>query len=74
MFPNMNFKLVESIGEFLEENGRNTFDVVFSTTNLDIKQQNVFTVKPIMSPLDKNDLITRVQNKILLPGAKILRA
>lgn len=74
MFPNMNFKLVESIGEFLEENSRNTFDVVFSTTNLDIKQQNVFTVKPIMSPLDKNDLITRVQNKILLPGAKILPA
>jgi PTS system ascorbate-specific IIA component len=74
MFPNMRFKLVEGINEFFVENSRSTYDVIFSTTNIEMKQKNIFMVTPIMSPFEKNALMTRVQNKIILPGAKILPA
>ncbi|GCF94128.1 transcription antiterminator BglG [Enterococcus florum] len=66
MFPTIHFEEANSVDQ-LQSIPESSYDVVFSTINLDIAK-SVYLVKPLMSQLEKNQLINQIQQELLIPG------
>ncbi|MGX2945800.1 BglG family transcription antiterminator [Enterococcus alishanensis] len=66
MFPTIHFKASNSVDQ-LQSISEESYDVIFSTINIESNKQ-VYVVKPLMSQLEKNQLINRVQQELLIPG------
>ena len=66
MFSTIHFQEASSVDQ-LQSVSEENYDVVFSTIPLDSKKR-VYLVKPLMSQLEKNQLINQVQEELLVPG------
>ena len=66
MFSTIRFQEAGSVDQ-LQSVSEENYDVVFSTIPLDSKKR-VYLVKPLMSQLEKNQLINQVQEELLVPG------
>lgn len=66
MFATIRFQEASSVNQLQSVPAEN-YDVVFSTIPLDSKKR-VYLVKPLMSQLEKNQLINQVQEELLIPG------
>lgn len=66
MFSTIRFQEASSVDQ-LQNVSEENYDVVFSTIPLESKKR-VYLVKPLMSQLEKNQLINQVQEELLVPG------
>lgn len=66
IFSTIRFQEAGSVDQ-LQSVSEENYDVVFSTIPLNSKKR-VYLVKPLMSPLEKNQLINQVQEELLVPG------
>lgn len=66
MFPTITFNEANSVDQ-IQSISEDSYDVIFSTVGLESKKP-LYVVKPLMSPLEKNRLINRVQEELLIPG------
>ncbi|MEG1502759.1 MAG: BglG family transcription antiterminator [Enterococcus sp.] len=66
IFSTIQFKEAGSVNQ-LQNEPEDTYDVVFSTIPLDISKR-VYFVQPLMSQLEKSQLIKQVQEELLIPG------
>lgn len=66
MFSTIRFQEAGSIDQ-LQNISEENYDAVFSTIPLNSKKR-VYLVKPLMSQLEKNQLINHVQEELLVPG------
>lgn len=66
IFPTILFEETNSVDQ-LQSISEESYDVIFSTINVD-STKRVYLVKPLMSQLEKNQLINRVQQELLIPG------
>lgn len=66
MFSTIRFQEAGSIDQ-LQNISEKNYDAVFSTIPLNSKKR-VYLVKPLMSQLEKNQLINHVQEELLVPG------
>ncbi|MBM7711947.1 BglG family transcription antiterminator [Enterococcus xiangfangensis] len=67
MFSTIHFQEASSVNQ-LQSVSEEEYDVVFSTIPLDNSKKRVYLVKPLMSQLEKNQLINQVQEELLVPG------
>ncbi|MBF8808281.1 MAG: transcription antiterminator [Enterococcus lacertideformus] len=69
LFPTLFFTQTDSIDR-LHEIDEATYDIIFSTVKINQipLKKSFYLVKPIMSDLEKNKLLNRVQNEWLIPG------
>ncbi|MDT2640772.1 BglG family transcription antiterminator [Enterococcus dongliensis] len=67
MFSTIHFQEASSVNQ-LQSVSEEDYDVVFSTIPLDDSKKRVYLVKPLMSQLEKNQLINQVQEELLVPG------
>lgn len=66
IFPQIDFYQTNSINEFLKNENQDEYDLVFSSIPLQINKK-VYVVNPLMSQLEKNLLIVKVQEDFLFP-------
>lgn len=66
IFPTIHFEEANSVDQ-LQSIPEESYDVIFSTIQVDTTKR-VYLVKPLMSQLEKNQLINRVQQELLIPG------
>ena len=66
IFPTIHFEEANSVDQ-LQSISEESYDVIFSTIHID-SAKRVYVVKPLMSQLEKNQLINRVQQELLIPG------
>ncbi len=66
MFSTIQFQEASSVNQ-LQSVPEESYDVVFSTIPLK-SNKRVYLVKPLMSQLEKNQLINLVQEELLVPG------
>lgn len=66
LFPTIDFSLTTTVDQ-LESISGSDYDVIFSSVPLDTSKKN-YLVNPIMSQLEKNNLIRSVQEDLLIPG------
>ncbi|GGC88914.1 BglG family transcription antiterminator [Enterococcus wangshanyuanii] len=66
LFPTIDFSLTTTVDQ-LETISETEYDVIFSSVPLTIPKK-VYLVKPIMSQLEKNNLMRCVQEDLLIPG------
>ncbi|MGM0214117.1 BglG family transcription antiterminator [Enterococcus sp. AZ109] len=66
IFPTIHFEEANSVDQ-LQSISEEGYDVIFSTINVE-STKRVYVVKPLMSQLEKNQLINRVQQELLIPG------
>jgi transcriptional antiterminator/mannitol/fructose-specific phosphotransferase system IIA component (Ntr-type) len=74
IFPTIDFFATSSTLEF-ENIQSEDYDLIFSTVKLECHtDKKVFIVSPLMSPLEKNQLIIEVQKQVTLPGISLITA
>ncbi|MBO1307796.1 BglG family transcription antiterminator [Enterococcus sp. 669A] len=66
IFPTIHFEEANSVDQ-LQSISEESYDVIFSTIHID-STKRVYVVKLLMSQLEKNQLINRVQQELLIPG------
>lgn len=78
LFPTINFKKATTVAD-LETVAPDDYDILFSTIKVETTKK-LYVVRPIMSQLEKNELLNRVQKDWFIPGmslpnvAEIVRA
>lgn len=72
IFPTIHFEEANSVDQ-LQSISEESYDVIFSTIQVDTTKR-VYLVKPLMSQLEKNQLINRVQQELLIPGFSLPNA
>lgn len=70
LFPSIDFSLTNSVKE-LENIPEDTYDVIFTNTPLS-SSKPIYEIQPIMTMEEKQRLLVRVQEELLLPGVAIL--
>lgn len=66
LFPTIDFSLTTTVDQ-LESLAESEYDVIFSSVPLNT-QKKMYLVNPIMTQLEKNNLIRHVQEELLIPG------
>ncbi|WP_086315526.1 hypothetical protein A5821_003013 [Enterococcus sp. 7F3_DIV0205] len=66
LFPTIDFSLTTTVDQ-LESIAESEYDVIFSSVPLNTPKK-IYLVNPIMSQLEKNNLIRCVQEDLLIPG------
>ncbi|MGX7244513.1 BglG family transcription antiterminator [Enterococcus quebecensis] len=66
LFPTIDFSLTTTVDQ-LESISESDYDVIFSSVSLNTHKKT-YLVNPIMSQLEKNGLIRKVQEDLLIPG------
>ncbi|MFK4568180.1 BglG family transcription antiterminator [Enterococcus sp. UD-01] len=66
LFPTIDFSLATTVDQ-LESISESEYDIIFSSVPLSITKK-VYLINPIMSQLEKNNLIRCVQEDLLIPG------
>ena len=66
LFPMIEFKETNAVRE-IENVSEKSYDIIFSTVPIETAKK-VYLTKPIMSSLEKNQLMHQVQSDWLLPG------
>ncbi|MEI5993467.1 BglG family transcription antiterminator [Candidatus Enterococcus mansonii] len=66
LFPTIDFSLATTVDQ-LESISETEYEVIFSSVPLNTSKKH-YLVNPIMTQLEKNDLIRRVQEELLIPG------
>ncbi|MFD2308192.1 BglG family transcription antiterminator [Enterococcus termitis] len=66
LFPTIDFDLTTTVDQ-LESISESDYDVIFSSVPLDTSKKT-YLVNPILSQLEKNNLIRSVQEDLLIPG------
>lgn len=66
LFPTIDFSLATTVGEF-ESISETDYEVIFSSVALDTAKK-CYVINPIMTQLEKNNLIRCVQEDLLIPG------
>ncbi|MEO1769370.1 BglG family transcription antiterminator [Candidatus Enterococcus ferrettii] len=66
IFPTIHFEEASSVDQ-LQSISEESYDVIFSTIQVETAKR-AYLVKPLMSQLEKNQLINRVQQELLIPG------
>lgn len=72
IFPTIHFEEANSVDQ-LQSISEESYDVIFSTIQVETAKR-VYLVKPLMSQLEKNQLINRVQQELLIPGFSLPNA
>ncbi|EOH93343.1 hypothetical protein UAW_02591 [Enterococcus haemoperoxidus ATCC BAA-382] len=66
LFPTIDFSLTTTVDQ-LESIAESEYDVIFSSVPLDTPKKT-YLINPIMTQLEKNNLIRHVQEELLIPG------
>ena len=66
LFPTIDFSLTTTVDQ-LESIAESEYDVIFSSVPLNTPKKT-YLINPIMTQLEKNNLIRHVQEELLIPG------
>ncbi|MDM8214123.1 PTS sugar transporter subunit IIA [Enterococcus hirae] len=66
MLPTIDFQSANSVSE-IDNLDKNSYDIIFSTVQMS-NQKDVYLVSPLMSALEKNELMNTLQKRWFLPG------
>lgn len=70
LFPSIEFNLTKSVKE-LSDISENTYDVIFTNTPL-ASSKPTYLIQPIMTFQEKQNLLSSVQEELLMPGMVML--